>query len=110
MATATSFGECSSHRQQQPRLQGVDMTTTSLSTSLSTSRILRRSGAALVLAAAVAVPVFAAGPASAQGGSPAVKASGSCVGGGVWKLKAKHDNSRVEIEYEVDTNRVGQPW
>jgi hypothetical protein len=86
------------------------MTTTSLSTSLSTSRILRRSGAALVLAAAVAVPVVAAGPASAQGGSPAVKASGSCVGGGVWKLKAKHDNSRVEIEYEVDTNRVGQPW
>ena len=86
------------------------MTTTAPADVTTRSRTLRRSGAALVLAAAVAAPVLAAGPAQAQGGSPAVKASGACTGGGTWKLKAKHDNSRVEIEHEVDTNRAGQPW
>jgi hypothetical protein len=83
------------------------MTTTAPTTARTT---IRRSSAALVLAAAVAAPVLAAGPAQAQGGSPGVRASGACTGGGVWKLKAKHDNGRVQVEYEVDTNRVGQPW
>ena len=27
-----------------------------------------------------------------------------------WKLKPKHDNGRIEVEAEVDTNRVGQVW
>jgi hypothetical protein len=69
-----------------------------------------RSTSALVLAAAVAVPVLAAAPASAKGGSPAVQSAGKCVGGGVWTLKAKHDDGRLEIEYQVDTNRAGQRW
>ena len=75
-----------------------------------TSRTLRRSSSALLLAAAVAVPVLAAGPAQAKGGSPAVQSGGACLGGGVWKLKAKHDSGRIEIEYQVDTNRPGQSW
>jgi hypothetical protein len=76
----------------------------------STSRTVRRSSSALLLAAAVAVPVLAAAPAEAKGGSPAVQSGGACIGGGVWKLKAKHDDGRLEIEYQVDTNRAGQAW
>lgn len=75
-----------------------------------TSPTLRRSSSALLLAAAVAVPVLAAAPAEAKGGSPAVQSGGACIGGGVWKLKAKHDTGRLEVEYQVDTNRPGQTW
>jgi hypothetical protein len=64
----------------------------------------------LVLAAAVAAPVLAAGPAQASGGKPGVSASGACTGGGTWKLKAKADNTGIQSEFEVDTNRVGQVW
>ena len=28
----------------------------------------------------------------------------------MFKLKAKHDNALIQVEYEVDTNRVGQAW
>jgi len=28
----------------------------------------------------------------------------------VIKLKAKHDDGRIEVEAEVDTNRKGQTW
>ena len=27
-----------------------------------------------------------------------------------WKLKAKHDDGRLEVEGEVDSNRNGQDW
>ncbi|MEO7286205.1 MAG: hypothetical protein ABI140_04735 [Jatrophihabitantaceae bacterium] len=69
----------------------------------------RKAGALLVLAAAISVPAIAAAPAQAAG-SPVVKASGACAGGGVWTLKAKHDGARIEVEYEIDTNRAGQFW
>jgi hypothetical protein len=71
---------------------------------------MHRAGVILTLAAAIAVPALVAAPAEASGGGTAVRASGGCAGGGVWTLKAKHDNGRLEIEYEVDTNRVGQLW
>lgn len=47
---------------------------------------------------------------ASHGGGNAVQNSGSCAGGGTFKLKAKHDDARIEVEYEVDTNRVGQVW
>jgi hypothetical protein len=63
------------------------------------------------IVATAAVPLALVGPAAAKGGGgDRVVASGSCTGGGVWKLKAKHDDARVEWEFEVDTNRVGQVW
>ena len=65
-------------------------------------------GLALLCATAVA-----AAPASASHGGAAglVQKSGSCTNGrGVWTLKAKPDDGRVEIEFEVDTNQVGQLW
>ena len=70
---------------------------------------IRRSGTMLVLAAAVLAPVLSTVPAQAKG-SPAVTASGRCTGGGTWTLKAKHDDARIDIEFEVDTNRAGQLW
>jgi hypothetical protein len=71
----------------------------------------RAVGAAAGLAAVLcASGLTAAGPAQAKG-TTAVRASGTCaVGSGVWKLKAKADNGRIEIEFEVDTNHAGQRW
>jgi hypothetical protein len=56
--------------------------------------------------------VIAAAPASAShGGGDAIRTSGACAnGGGVWKLKGKADDGLIEVEFEVDTNRVGQVW
>ena len=76
-----------------------------------TRNTVRRSGAVVALTAALAVPtvMLAATPAQASGGG-GVEARGTCGAGVTWKLKAKHDNGRIEVEYEVDSNRVGQLW
>ena len=39
-----------------------------------------------------------------------VTQSGSCSGQSDWKLKVKADNSRLELEFEVDQNVVGEAW
>jgi hypothetical protein len=58
----------------------------------------------------LAAPLVAtASPAFASGGG-GVSASGACTNGGHFTLKAKHDDSRIEMEYQVDTNRAGQVW
>jgi hypothetical protein len=65
--------------------------------------------------------VIAAGPAMAShgaddtgggsGGRDVARTAGQCTNGrGVWGLKAKADDAGLEIEFEVDTNRVGQLW
>lgn len=68
-----------------------------------------RWGTVAVLAVAIAASMGAVSPASASGGD-AVEARGACSGSATWKLKAKHDDARIQIEYEVDANRVGQVW
>jgi hypothetical protein len=65
--------------------------------------------AALVLSALV-VPLVAAGPAVARHGGDGVVERGGCSGSATWKLKAKHDDGRIEVEAEVDSNRSGQVW
>jgi hypothetical protein len=35
---------------------------------------------------------------------------GTCSNGATWKIKAKPDDGRIEVEAEIDTNRVGQSW
>ena len=35
---------------------------------------------------------------------------GNCSGTADWKLKASPENGRIEVEGEVDSNRVGQRW
>jgi hypothetical protein len=68
--------------------------------------------AALAVTATLGVTGLAVlGTAPAQAGDDyRVIRTGSCSGAGVWKLKAKADDGRIEVEFEVDTNRNGQVW
>jgi hypothetical protein len=59
-----------------------------------------------LLAIVVALPAVA--PAK---NNPGVMRTGVCSGlGASWNLKAKHDDGRVETEFEVDQNRNGRRW
>jgi hypothetical protein len=53
--------------------------------------------------------VGATAPAQASGRDD-VRRSGSCSGATDWKIKAKPDDGRIEVEAEIDSNRVGQAW
>ncbi|HET8664071.1 MAG TPA: hypothetical protein VFM08_07135 [Nocardioides sp.] len=62
--------------------------------------------------AAFAVPLALVAPASASHGGSGrdVRTSGACSGSAHWKLKAKADDGRIEVEGEVDSNKSGQVW
>ena len=60
-----------------------------------------------LLTAALLVTAIAA-PAMARSGD--VSKSGACSGLAHWTLKAGHRDGRIEVEFEVDQNRVGQKW
>ena len=67
------------------------------------------------LATALAVPTIVlsaltAAPAVASGGGDVHQSSGSCSGSTDWKIKAKADDGRIEVEAEVDSNHSGQVW
>lgn len=64
--------------------------------------------ASLALVAGVAL-VAPAAPAGASGGGATIR-TGACSGNATWKLKAKVRDGRIEVEYEVDSNRAGQVW
>jgi hypothetical protein len=71
---------------------------------------VRRTAAALtVTAAALSGVALVAPSADAKGGVDPKVTSGPCATGS-WKLKAKPDDGRLEIEYQLDTNRNGQVW
>jgi hypothetical protein len=57
---------------------------------------------------AVALPLTAVGTAHAS--SDDVLRRGSCSGSTDWKIKAKPDDGRIEVEAEIDSNRNGQTW
>jgi hypothetical protein len=59
---------------------------------------------------ALVVPLVVGAPADASGGGADVVRSGSCSSHTDWKVKAKHDDGRIEVEVEVDSNRGGQTW
>ena len=67
---------------------------------------IRRAG--VVLAATAALLASSAPFAGAKGLE--VRTSGACSAGATWKLKAKTDDGRLEVELEVDANRNGQVW
>ncbi|MDO9457112.1 hypothetical protein [Nocardioides sp.] len=48
--------------------------------------------------------------ASHGGGGDRVTHNGACEGGARWKIKAKEDDGRIEVEAEIDSNRSGQRW
>ena len=66
---------------------------------------------ALTVAALTAALVVTAAPlAQAKDDDGRIIRTGSCSGSADWKLKAKHDDGRIEVEYEVDSNTSGQTW
>ena len=68
-------------------------------------------GSAIVIASAALVGAALMAPAAqAGGGGGDVRASGSCSGASSWKLKAKPDNGKIDLELEVDSNVNGQTW
>jgi hypothetical protein len=52
----------------------------------------------------------ATAPATAKDGDGRVIVRGDCSSRSEWKLKAKPDDGRMEVELEVDSNRNGQSW
>jgi hypothetical protein len=52
----------------------------------------------------------ATAPASAKDGDGRVIARGDCSSRSDWKLRAKPDDGRMEVEFEVDSNRNGLTW
>jgi hypothetical protein len=68
-----------------------------------------RTAVAVVLPLAIAASIATTTPAFAKNGE--VRKSGVCAGSSTtWKLKAAPDNGRLEVQFEVDSNRVGQTW
>jgi hypothetical protein len=61
------------------------------------------SGLLIVAATAATAPATAA-----KAGD--VIATGACSGSADWKLKLSPDNGKIEVEFEVDQNRVGKTW
>jgi hypothetical protein len=51
-----------------------------------------------------------ASQAFASGGDDKVVTEGSCSGASTWKLTLKFDDGRIESEFEVDQNVVGDTW
>ena len=68
----------------------------------------RRVAAALALPALALVTLVP--PAVAGDDDDRVERNGSCSAGTDWKIKAKSDDGRIEVEAEIDSNKVGQTW
>jgi hypothetical protein len=62
----------------------------------------------LVVALLVATGIALAPGAGAKGGD--VIRTGVCSGAAHWKLKLSPDNGRIEVEFQVDTNKIGRAW
>ena len=62
------------------------------------------------LAVLVIGGLSATAPATAKDGDGRVIVRGDCSSRSDWKLKAKPDDGRMEVELEVDSNRNGQTW
>jgi hypothetical protein len=51
-----------------------------------------------------------AGTTNAFAKSGDVVRTGGCSNASTWKLKLSPDNGKIEVEYEVDSNKAGQNW
>ena len=65
---------------------------------------------ALTIAALTATLVVTGAPLAQAKDDGRIIRTGACSGSADWKLKAKHDDGRIELEYEVDSNQSGQTW
>ena len=68
--------------------------------------------ARVTMVAALALTLAGTTAASARPNAKpgAVVKAGSCSGASDWKLKLSPDNGRIQVEFEVDSNRAGQTW
>ncbi len=65
----------------------------------------------IVAAGMLALAVVGAGATSAEAKGREVIRTGGCEGSSaVWKLKAKADDGKIQVDFEVDSNKVGQTW
>lgn len=64
----------------------------------------------VALAATLAVSTLGATGVAQASDDYRVIRTGSCSGNADWKLKAKQDDGRIEVEFEVDSNVNGQSW
>ena len=65
----------------------------------------------LVLALALAATAASAALAGSGGdGGERVVKRGHCSRGAAWTLKVKQDDAALEVEFEVDQNRIGRRW
>ena len=62
----------------------------------------------VVLASGLALSLAGAVPAHAN--EDDVIRRGNCSGSSDWKLKLSPEDGRIEVEFEVDSNVVGQTW
>lgn len=62
----------------------------------------------IALAGALVLTVAGAMPATAKAGD--VIRRGACSGASTWKLKLSPQDGQIQVEYEVDSNKVGQTW
>lgn len=72
-------------------------------------RTLTATSTLALVAATVASGIVTLAPAASAKGLE-VRSAGTCSAGATWKLKAKQDNRNIQVELEVDSNRVGQRW
>ncbi len=75
-------------------------------------RAMKRTLRILVPIAVVSALMALAAPGFAKGGDDdgRVIKRGDCSGASNWKLKAKPDDGRLEVEFEVDQNRNNVKW
>ena len=75
------------------------------------SSIISKKGFRVTAAGVVALAVVATGATSAEAKGREVIRSGGCDNSSAtWKLKAKSDDGKIEVEFQVDSNRAGQTW
>jgi hypothetical protein len=68
-----------------------------------------KKGITIGLVAAFAVGALAVSP-SALAKDGDVRKQGNCSEGSDWKLKLSEENGKIEVEFEVDQNKVGDKW
>jgi hypothetical protein len=63
-----------------------------------------------LLAAVLAAVVSLVPQAAAHGDDDEAREEGRCAKGIRWRMEAKPDDGRVELEVELDTDRTGKRW
>jgi hypothetical protein len=62
------------------------------------------------LTAIAALALVPAAASAKHGGDRGVRVAGTCGHGATSQLKLKNDGGVIEVEFEVDQNRVGKRW